>query len=226
MTQNDVLEKIITPVSLALLSYLLKFLPKFKLFTAFSRLSTADKTRLFSLLHQSSGGFLDNYAIQSQMQSYGIKYSPQFMKNLFYYTHKNNIRDDNKDLSAFLSLPGLFICKENGKVRLQKGARLLSFFIFFASIFLLINVVRLLYESINLLPLYVTQQHYFLLTLQAATVLVSIVGLIISLMMLYLFLFQSIPAFRFARRYQIAWKRRDLFEAGEQNLYCGNEARE
>ena len=103
-TLSDSTVKIIISVCVAFLSYLLKYLPKFQLFTIFSRLSIADKTRLFSLLHKSSGGFLDECSIQSQMQAYGINYSPQFMKNLLYYTHENNIRTDNKDLSAFLSL--------------------------------------------------------------------------------------------------------------------------
>lgn len=226
MTLSDSTVKIISALCIALLSYLFKYLPKFQLFTTFSRLSPADKTRLFSLLHKSSSGFLDDYAIQCQMLAYGIKYSPQFMKNLFYYTHKNNIRADNKDLSAFLSLPGLFICKENGEVRLQKGARLLSFILFFASMFLMIFVISLLPESIGDLPLYLGQQHYFLLALQMASVLVSIIGLIMPLVLLYILLFRSIPAFRFARGYRTAWKRRDLFEAGEQNLYCGNKVKE
>lgn len=226
MTLYDPLGKIITPGCVALLTYLFKCLPKFQLFNTFSRMSAADKTQLYSLLHKSSGGFLDDYAVQSQMQGFGIKYSPQFMKNLFYYTFKKNIRDDNKDLSAFLSLPGLFICKDNGEVRLLKCARLLSLVFFFVGIFLLIFVVIQLYRSIDLLPLYLAQRYYFLLILQTAMVLVSIVGLIISLVMLYLLLFRSIPAFRFARRYQAAWKRRDVFEEGEQNLYCGNKVRE
>lgn len=128
MTLPDASVKIISTLSVALLGYLLKNLSKFQLFTIFRRLSTADKSRLFSLLLKSNNGFLDDYKIQSQMLMYGIRYSPHFMKNLFYYAHKNNIRADNKDLSAFLSLPGLFISKDNGEVKLQKGARFLSFF--------------------------------------------------------------------------------------------------
>lgn len=223
MTLSDSSVKIISALCVALLSYFFKCLPKPQLFTIFSRLSTADKVRLFSLLHKTTGGFLDEYVIQSQMLAYGVRYSPQFMKNLFYYTHKNKIRADNKDLSAFLSLPGLFICKENGEVRLQKGARLISLVLFFVSIAMIIFVASLLPESISSLPFYFTQHNYIALALQAASVLVSILGLIMSLVMLYILLFISIPAFRFARGYRIAWKRRDLFEAGEQNLYCGNK---
>lgn len=226
MTLSDPFWKIITTGFVAIVSYLFKRLPKFQLFNTFSRMSTADKTQLFSLLYKSRGGFLDAYAIQSQMQAFGIKYSPQFMRNLFYYTLKEKIRDDNQDLSAFLSLPGLFICKDNGEVRVVTCARLLSLFFFVVSILLLIFVVSQLYRSIDLLPLFLAQQHYFLLALQTAMVLVGIAGLIISLMMLYLILFRSIPAFRFVRRYKAAWKRRDVFEEGEQNLYCGNEVRE
>ena len=225
MTLSDSTVKIISAVCVALLTYLLNYLPKFQLFTIFSRLSAADRARLFSLLYKRSGEFLDDYAIQSQMQAYGIKYSPQFMKNLFYYTYKNNIRANDKDLSAFLSLPGLFICKEDGEVRLQKGARLLCFILFFISLFMMIFVASLFPESIGNLPLYLAQQHYFLLTLQAASVLVSIIGVMISLVLLYTLLFRSLPAFRFARGYQAAWKRRDLFERSEQNLYCGNAIR-
>lgn len=222
MTLYDSAVKISSAVCVALLSQLLKF----QLFTNFSRLSVEDKTKLFSLLHRRSGGFMDDYAIQSQMQAYGIKYSPQFMKNLFYYTYKNNIRADNKDLGAFLSLPGLFICKENGEVRLQKLVRLLSFILFFVSMSMMILIATLLLESIGKLPLYLAQQHYFLFTLQAISVLVSIVGLIMSLVISYILFFRSIPAFRFVRVYRAAWKRRDLFETGEQNLYCGNKIRE
>lgn len=226
MTLSDSTVKIISTVCVALLSYLLKYLPKFQLFTILNRLSIADKTRLIYLLHKNSSGFLDDYSIQTQMQAYGIKYTPQFMKNLFYYTHKNNIRIDNKDLAAFLSLPGLFICKNNGEVRLLKGARSLNFFLFVASIFMMVIITSMLHDSISNLPLYLAQQHYFLLALQAALFLVSIMGLIMSFMILYILLFRAIPAFRFARGYRVAWKRRDLFETGEQNLYCGNKARE
>lgn len=226
MTLPDASVKILSTLGVALLGYLLKNLSKFQLFTSFRRLSTTDKSRLFSLLHKSNEGFINNYKIQTQMLMYGIRYSPQFMKNLFYYTHKNNIRADNKDLSAFLSLPGLFICEDNGEVGLQKGARLLSFFIFVVSSAMMIIVISLLPESIDNLPLYLAQKHYFLLALQAASLILSVIGLIIFLVTLYILLFLSIPAFRFAKGYRAAWERRDLFEVGEQNLYCGNQSKE
>ncbi len=83
MTLSDSSVKIISALCVALLSYFFKCLPKPQLFTIFSRLSTADKVRLFSLLHKTTGGFLDEYVIQSQMLAYGVRYSSQFMKNLF-----------------------------------------------------------------------------------------------------------------------------------------------
>lgn len=226
MTLPDAAVKIISALCVALLGYLLKNLSKFQLFNTFRRLSYAEKSRLFSLLHKSNDGFLNNYKIQSQMLMYGIRYSTQFMKNLFYYAHKNNIRADNKDLSAFLSLPGLFICKDNGEVSLQKGARLLSFFIFVVCSAMMIIVASLLPESLHNLPIYLAQKNYFLLALQAALFLFSIGGLFICLVMLYILLFLSIPAFRFAKDYRAAWERRDLFDVGEQNLYCGNKPKE
>ncbi|MGC1034177.1 hypothetical protein [Pantoea agglomerans] len=223
MTLPDAAVKIISALCVALLGYLLKNLSKFQLFNTFMRLSSAEKSRLFSLLHKSNDGFLNNYKIQSQMLMYGIRYSTQFMKNLFYYAHKNNIRADNKDLSAFLSLPGLFICKDNGEVSLQKGARLLSFFIFVVCSAMMIIVASLLPESLHNLPIYLAQKNYFLLALQATLFLFSISGLILCLVMLYILLFLSIPAFRFAKEYRAAWESRDLFDVGEQNLYCGNK---
>ena len=123
-------------------------------------------------------------------------------------------------------MPGLFICKDNGEVSLQKGARLLSFFIFFVSSAMMIIVISLLPESIHNIPLYLAQKHYFLFALQAASLMLNMVGLIIFLLTLYILLFLSIPAFRFAIGYRAAWERRDLFEVGEQNLYCGNKAKE
>ena len=222
MTLSDSVMRVISAVCVALLSYL----PKRQRATLFNRLSITDKTRLFSLLNESRGGFLDDYSIQNQMQAYGIRYSPQFMKNLFYYTHKNNILADNKSLSAFLSLPGFFICKENGEIRLQKGIQLLNFIVFLASIFIMIFAPSQLPESLGNLPLYLAQQHYFLLALEGVSVLVFIIGLIMPLVFFYTLLFQVIPAFRFAKSYRAAWKSRDLFEVGEQNLYCGNKIKE
>lgn len=225
MTLPDAAVKILSTLGVALLGYLLKNLSKFQLFTSFRRLSTADKSRLFSLLHKSNDGFINNYESQTQMLKYGIRYSAQFMKNLFYYAHKNNIRADNKDLSAFLSLPGLFICKDNGEVGLQKGAQLLSFSIFFLSSVTMVIVTSFLPESIHNLPLYLSQNHYILLLLDAALILSSIIALIVFSVIVYMTLFLSIPAFRFAKSYRAAWERRDLFEVGEQNLYCGNKAK-
>lgn len=164
MTLPDAVVKILSTLGVALLGYLLKNLSKFQLFTSFRRLSTTDKSRLFSLLYKSNEGFINNYKIQTQMLNYGIRYSAQFMKNLFYYAHKNNIRADNKDLSAFLSLPGLFICKDNGEVGLQKGARLLSFFIFFLSSVTMVTVTSFLPESIHNLPISIAKALCFTIT--------------------------------------------------------------
>lgn len=225
MTLSDAAIKILSTLVVALLGYVLKHLSKFQLFTTFRQLSNADRSRLFSFLQKSNDGFFDDYTIQSNMLTYGIRYTPQFMKNLFYYAHKKNIRADNKDLSAFLSLPGLFICKDDGEVRLHKGARTLNVFLFFLSAMMMIYVITFLPEYIHNLPLYLAQQHYFLLVLQALLVLVCIPVLIMSLVIIYIILFRSIPAFRFVRGYRAAWKRRDLFEKGEQNLYCGNKGR-
>lgn len=226
MTLSDAAVKIFSTLVVALLGYVLKHLSKFQLFTTFRRLSNADRSRLFSLLHKSNDGFLDDYTMQSQMLAYGIRYTPQFMKNLFYYTHRKNIRADNKDLSAFLSLPGLFICKDDGEVILHKCARTINFFLFILSISMAIYVVIFLPEYISNLQIYLVQQHYFLLLLQVLLVLVCIPSLIMSLVIIYIILCRSIPAFRFVRGYRTAWKRRDLFEKGEQNLYCGNKIRE
>lgn len=222
MILYDVIEKIIKTAMVALLSGLFKFFPKPQGITTFRRLSAIEKNRIFSLLHMSRNGYLDDYAIQSQMLMLGIRYSPQFMKNLFYYTHKNNIRSDNKDLSAFLSLRGIFICSDNGEVRLQKGAKFLNFVIFFASALMAIfSFIELRESFCNLYP-YLMEKHYFLLALDTVLLLASILGVIISFANIHMTLFFSIPAFRFARGYQAAWKCRDLFEVGEQNLYCGN----
>lgn len=83
MTLPEAAVKILSTLGVALLGYLLKNMFKFQCFTSFRRLSNADKSRLFSLLHKSNDGFLNNYKIQSQMLMYGIRYSAQFMKNFF-----------------------------------------------------------------------------------------------------------------------------------------------
>lgn len=225
MTLTDAAIKILSTLVVAFFGYVLKHLSKFRFFTTFRRLSSADRSRLFSLLNKSNNGFLDDYTLQSQMLTYGIRYTPQFMKNLFYYAYKNNIRADNKDLSAFLRVPGLFICADDGEVKLHKGTRSLASFVFVISIIMMAYVAILIPESIRNLPLYLAQQHYFLMLLQALLFLVCIFCLIMALVCFYTIFFLSIPAFRFVRGYRKAWKRRDLFEKGEQNLYCGNKMR-
>lgn len=157
------------------------------------------------------------------MLVYGIRYTPQFMKNLFYYTHNQNIRADNKDLSAFLSLPGLFICKDDGEVRLKKGARFISGFVFVFSLLMMVFVSNLILQSVQDININLKQHDYSSLWSQAALVMVCISYELLSLLCIYTVIFRSIPAFRFARIYRKAWDRRDLFEKGEQNLYCRNK---
>lgn len=223
MTVSDAAVKILSTLGVALMGYMLKHISKFQLFTTFRRLSSSDKSELFSLLHKSNNGFIDNYKIQSQMLVYGIRYTPQFMKNLFYYAYSHNIRADNKELSAFLSLPGLFICKDDGEVRLHRGARFISGFVFVISLILMAFVISIVPQTVRSIPIYLEHQQYILLGLQMLLVMVCIPCGLVSLLCFYTVLFRSIPAFRFARIYRKAWNRRDLFEKGEQNLYCRNK---
>lgn len=223
MTVSDAAVKILSTMGVALLGYMLKHISKFQLFTTFRRLSSSDKSELFSLLQKSNNGFIDNYKIQSQMLVYGIRYTPQFMKNLFYYAHNHNIRADNKDLSAFISLPGLFNCKDDGEVRLHRGARFISGFIFFISLILMVFLINLIPQSVQDIHINLKQHNYSSLWPQAALVMVCIPYGLLSLLCIYTVIFRSIPAFRFARIYRKAWNRRDLFEKGEQNLYCRNK---
>jgi len=223
MTVSEAAVKILSPLGVALLGYMLKHISKFQLFTTFRRLSSSDRSELFSLLHKSNSGFIDDFKIQSQMLVYGIRYTPQFMKNLFYYARNQNIRADNKDLSAFLSLPGLFICEDDGEVRLKKGVRFISGFVFFSSLLLMVFVINLILQSVQDININLKQHDYSSLWSQAALVMVCIPYGFLSLLCIYTVIFRSIPAFRFARIYRKAWDRRDLFEKGEQNLYCRNK---
>lgn len=224
MTVSDAAVKILSALGVALLGYVLKHVSKFQLFTTFRRLSSSDRSELFSLLHKSNNGFIDNYKIQSQMLVYGIRYTPQFMKNLFYYANNQNIRADNKDLSAFLSLPGLFVCKDDGEVKLKKGARSISGFVFFMSLIMMVLVISIAFQSVRNIPIYLEHQQYILLILQMLLVVVCIPCVLVSLLCFYTVIFRSVPAFRFAKIYRKAWNSRDLFERGEQNLYCRNKS--
>lgn len=223
MTVSDAAVKILSTLGVALLGYMLKHISKFQLFTTFRRLSISDRSELFSLLHKSNNGFIDDFKIQSQMLVYGIRYTPQFMKNLFYYAHNQNIRADDKDLSAFLSLPGLFICEDDGEVRLKKGARFINGFVFVFSFLLMVFVINLIFQSVQDIHINLKQHDSSSLWPQAALVMFCIPYGLLSLLCIYTVIFRSIPAFRFARIYRKAWDRRDLFEKGEQNLYCRNK---
>ena len=216
----------IVRILIPLLPVIINYVFKLNFFSTFRRLPVTEKTHFFALLQKSSDGFLDDYAIRSQMQASGIRYSPQFMRNLFYYAHKKYIRDDNKDLSAFLSLPGLFICKNNGEIRLQKGICTLACIVFLTSIFMLVYVTLLFPQTLVDLRLYLAKQQYFILVLEVLLIIVDVIGLVMSLGASYVCVFRFIPALRFTKHYQTAWKRRDLFEIGEQNLHCGNKVNE
>jgi len=223
MTLSEAAVKILSPLGVALVGYMLKHISKFQLFTTFRRLSSSDRSELFSLLHKSNSGFIGDFKIQSQMLVYGIRHTPQFMKNLFYYARNQNIRADNKGLSAFLSLPGLFNCEDDGEVRLKKGVRFTSGFVCFSSFLLMIFVINFILQSVQDIHINLKQHDYSSLWPEAAFVMVCISYVLLSLLCIYTVIFRSVPAFRFARTYQEAWDRRDLFEKGEQNLYCKNK---
>ncbi|WP_019105602.1 hypothetical protein [Pantoea ananatis] len=223
MTVYDAAVRIISYVTLGLVTIGLKSLSKIELFRTFRWLSPDKKEKVFSLIRQFSSGYLDEYETQTKLQAFGINYSPQFMRNLFYYTHKRNIRPDNPDLSAFLSMSGPFICSNNGEVKLRKWIRTLSFVLFIISLLMMVIAASMLPGSIDSLHLYWVGKHYFLLALQAALIFACIFGLSVSLIIILTLMYRSVPAFRFARRYRAAWKNRDWSDVGEQNLYCVNK---
>lgn len=205
------------------LIYSLKRLSKLQIFKTYRSLSLTDKNELISLIYQGEKTYYDSYIIQNKLLEHGIRYSPQFMRNLFYYTYKNGIRADNKGLSGFLSLPGMFFCGDDGSVRLQKGIYLINIVVFVMSIYLLYPAGSLLYNSIEILSDPIQDRDYFLSFLQVIQLMVGIVGLGMSLLTLYLFFNRIFPAFEFRKRYQCVWENRDVYDVGEQNLQCGNK---
>ncbi|MBA4823447.1 hypothetical protein H2241_21150 [Pantoea ananatis] len=222
MTLYDAAVKIVSYVALSLVTLCLKLLSKIELFKTFRFLSPDNKEKVFSLTRQFSKGYLDEYETQTKLQALGINYSPQFMKNLFYYTYKRKIRSDNKELSAFLLMSGPFICSDDGEVKLRKWIRTLSYALFFMSLLMMAIAISTLPFSIDNIHLYWIEGHYYVVTVLVSLMVLDAFGLIISFVIIFMLLYRSIPAFKFAKHYRSAWKHRDLFEVGEQNLYCGN----
>ncbi len=138
----DILKTILIPIVI----YTLKRLSKLQIFKIYRSLPLTDKNELILLIYKDAKACYDGYIIQNKLLKYGIRYRPQFMRNIFYYTYKNEIRSDNKNLSGFLSLPGMFFCDDDGSVRFQKGIYFISVVVFVMSIYLLYPAGSLLYN--------------------------------------------------------------------------------